>query len=1276
MPHRCTPTLATPLALLACLAVAGLGCESGSGDSGPIKLPSKDTTLKDVVVEVVAETTTVEDVAALEPMAEINGIAELGELTTIFCASTMTVVVGAEEIEGLELRLVINDLWLIDVEPQDQGGDIYWFVFDGAVLQPTLDDPATPDVDESHDGLASGDGVWINVAGFPADADLGAVPVADYPTYYLPGADGEPKPWPASKSAKYDNLPPELDLHTPNPLYEPTTVTGEASFSGVARDDLRVGKVEIVYTPEGGAAETVASIAAAPTDEKTQQFEEDVDFRMVQTSWGQIVIRAYDTCGLTAEVALSETKVISWPFLRLPKTYVPGTSKTQVNASLIVDWPFPPADAPDEVPQPDGYPDVLLCTTTGLLVARNQGVDADPIGGQFRVDDIETLTPESCTDLIDLDVDQDGDLDIAVVRSVSGDPFLVLYRYLGTQGIKAVEQHPLPIASSTDIVDIIATDFTNDALQRDDIIIATSSQTESILLFKRQGEDEPQEFDDCHCVAPEDAGVDAADASADGADAGPELVCEVDAGGDCPPPCEWSCPTLFAPAVKAGGIEGIAQIDAHDVTGIDTEEPDGYPDLVVGIANKNEVSVFTNRFQKTGLLDTAFTAATISHVFPNIPKLNNSARHFCIANFIEDPDAPYDHVDMVVGTEDSGTWRVLRGIGGGQFKNGAWPPGDDTWDVYNMSGTTNGNVAAVVCDDFDQDGHEDFAILSGQFLMQVHLGNGRGRFNQLEDSDLLNPVNEGIGFVAGSGALGMDAADLDGDGYPDLVMQFRQTGLVVYRNTTAELGFFDLDAPRALVTPLGKRGTDTNGLLEAFTIADTTGDGKMEIVALSGSKTFGTAEWLKLYHPIGARYRGWFSDDGKLSGAPTVYVWRAGTYGPVVPSYPAAYDRMPRQLYPEQVAHGAVTPSEVRVFDLRSVEGPAKDGLPDLVIGGKPGATPSSHLALYVNSAPAGDFWDVDRLEAPKESMYRPHSGRQIVSGAAFDYEFVNPNGDPIPSIALGWDTFGDITCETKPPMIWLCPWNEGKTSPDGETAEPFWDCTCPPGYIGRELGGSTVATAKLAASGPTAGEPTSDPDVEGHVFFLNQGNASVSVAEWGPGGADPAYPFKPTFEYNVGKKVFDLELRDLDNNGIVDLAVTVDKNVLVAFGLDQGEDPGQAIKFEAPLPVDRDPEMVHAGNPSGIVTSDVNNDGLVDIVFTEVGKNRVTIYLGIGPARDGSQTREFHGPIYVPTCAQPAKVMLHDFDGDGCETVVVLCKTSGAVALIENDTCAIMAQP
>lgn len=239
-----------------------------------------------------------------------------------------------------------------------------------------------------------------------------------------------------------------------------------------------------------------------------------------------------------------------------------------------------------------------------------------------------------------------------------------------------------------------------------------------------------------------------------------------------------------------------------------------------------------------------------------------------------------------------------------------------------------------------------------------------------------------------------------------------------------------------------------------------------------------------------------------------------------------------------------------------------------------------------------------------------------------------------------------------------------------------FWDCWAPTGdnafvacdeAVTMKVGGGVTSMAVLDASGDLPGLEVTDPDAFGDVIVMNSSTGSMSYAEYN--GLDPAFPFETPLDKAIGVSPQAMAIGDIDGDGLSDMAAIVSKNVVLAFGQDS------FVPWEAPLPVDRDPSVLQTGGVSDIALTDINNDGLIDVLFTENGTAKLTAYLAIGVDENDSFTREFHGPVHFDMCSGPTELRIHDFDGDGCEDVVVLCKGASAVAILSNQTCKVQAE-
>jgi hypothetical protein len=1206
------------------LAAAGVLAACGGGDpktAPPIVIPKPDTSKPkpDVVVP---------DVDAGPPpevTVKLLGVVGLDEFPGLFCGANMSILVGAENIGDRELRLFVpskaGDVSgpVLGVAPTLESGstDRYIFSIDGSKL--ALPGDGVPV--EGGANLVDGKKFLLGVGVFKFTENSDGTTSVEYPTDETMRDEVE---------FTFDNTAPTLKITSPALDKSTPTMSGLQPVVGSVTDNQQVGRVEFYFN-----GELLTELEHAEDEKKSQIIDAPIDLRDELTAAADFEVRAYDACGLTATI-VAKAKVIAHPFLRqFDRNSLP--TKTSIADSTIVDW------------NGDTYPDVVLATTNGIVLALNDGKDAP---GKFS--DMRFVTTRTTQQVAVSDIDADGDLDIVAIQSVPGlGNALALHRQLPSGSLLLSESHALPIAGSTQVRDLLLADFTNDPpdVSREDIVVVTASQAESIVLFKRQRADQPQFSDQCELK--EVTAGDAAGDSAVAADASPE----------------YECKELFSAPTKAGGIEEIISVQAIDVTG-DQGEPDGYLDLVVASENHNQVAVFTNRFFETNLLDTAFSQSTVSFVWPVTSSNAQDVRYFCLGNFIEEPAPGPDRLDLVAGTEQSGTWRVMRNVGDGKFQNSKGA--GDPFELWNMTGTSNAGVRGIVCDDFDLDGHDDFALLSQSAqLLEVHLGNGAGRFNQVGDPDALldqlqNPVNEGIGFVTGGQAQNLRVADFDQDGLPDIMMDFRDAGLGVFRNRTDTVQGFDLEATRALVTPLGKHSGDTGGQIQAFTVADITGDGKAEVIAATVARTYAGGDWLRDYHPLGQAYRNFLL---KSATSPTLFFWTQGRYGEDDPSWPAAFDRFPPLVYPNLPKFaGPVTANRIVVLDLVSPGGEMKpDGKLDLMLAGSSGGSPQSVVSLYANTSSAKGFWDPATIQITAGALFSPINGGMTLQTAIQAFEMVPPISGVIPTLVVATNAGFSTKCDAPvPPMVRTCPWNPAKLcQPTQEEICPFWECwepnVCPQDAVGKEFGGQAVAMRKIATEGPKSGLPDSNPMVKGNLMVLSNFSDSMTTYAWDK--PDPVFPFSAPTTSSVGDSPKTFDVKDINNDGLLDFASSVAGNVMLAFGR-TGLNP-----FESPLAIE--PGVEQKGSPDGVVLSDVNADGFLDVVFVEAGRSQIAIYLAAGTDPNQEYLRQFHGPLHVPVCRTPNKILAHDFNGDGCETLLVQCSSVGAIATITNDTCA-----
>ena len=79
--------------------------------------------------------------------------------------------------------------------------------------------------------------------------------------------------------------------------------------------------------------------------------------------------------------------------------------------------------------------------------------------------------------------------------------------------------------------------------------------------------------------------------------------------------------------------------------------------------------------------------------------------------------------------------------------------------------------------------------------------------------------------------------------------------------------------------------------------------------------------------------------------------------------------------------------------------------------------------------------------------------------------------------------------------------------------------------------------------------------------------------------------------------------------------------------------------------------------NPTSVTTGDFNQDGLTDLITTNIGNNSLSVLLGNG---DGT----FKDQVEIPAAKEPRALTLNDFNGDGRADIAVACSGSDQVAI------------
>lgn len=245
-----------------------------------------------------------------------------------------------------------------------------------------------------------------------------------------------------------------------------------------------------------------------------------------------------------------------------------------------------------------------------------------------------------------------------------------------------------------------------------------------------------------------------------------------------------------APAVYHTSTVGPYETVAADFNG------DGYPDLAsanFGASNGAPfgiaVSVHINKGNGT-FKDYVDYSAT--------DREDDKLRAITAADFNKD-----GKIDLAVAAQKTGL-QIMLGKGDGTFAAHV---------LYSAGAAVHGIVAA----DFNKDGKLDVALANNSpknGAVNVLFGKGDGSFEAT------------TAFAAGASTFGLDTADLNGDGYPDIVTanQADSTTSVLLNLGSKQPGSF---APQVVYAASGKA--------VAVTAGDLNGDGKADVLTAANS---------------------------------------------------------------------------------------------------------------------------------------------------------------------------------------------------------------------------------------------------------------------------------------------------------------------------------------------------------------------------------------------------------------------------------------------------------
>jgi len=170
---------------------------------------------------------------------------------------------------------------------------------------------------------------------------------------------------------------------------------------------------------------------------------------------------------------------------------------------------------------------------------------------------------------------------------------------------------------------------------------------------------------------------------------------------------------------------------------------------------------------------------------------------------------------------------------------------------------------------------------------------------------------------------------------------------------------------------------------------------------------------------------------------------------------------------------------------------------------------------------------------------------------------------------------------------------------------------------------------------------------------YLTPSGALAAEAANPKGGAPPGFLPHQEFSTGAGRAPSAVVLRDLNSDGIPDLAVSVETSatfdsVDVAFGVGDGT--------FAPFA-----SYGIGSNPTDLVVGDMNRDGHPDLITTNLDSDDISVLLNNG---DGT----FAPEVFFATGTGPIHCRVADVDSDGFLDIVSVNRDSDTVTIFTNN--------
>ncbi|MFC5490815.1 beta strand repeat-containing protein [Dokdonella soli] len=457
-------------------------------------------------------------------------------------------------------------------------------------------------------------------------------------------------------------------------------------------------------------------------------------------------------------------------------------------------------------------------------------------------------------------------------------------------------------------------------------------------------------------------------------------------------------------------------------------------------------------------------------------------------------------------------------------------------------------------------------------------------------------------FAAGTKPDSVTAADINGDGKPDLIVaNYGDNTVSVLLNTTA---------PGAATSSFAAQQTFATGSNPySVTAADVNGDGKPDLIVANLNDN--TVSVLLNTTAPGAATPTFATQQTFATGSIPVAVTAADVNGDGKPDLIVANRNANTvSVLLNTTAPGAATPSFAPQqtfatgWNPRSVI-PADvngDGKPDLIVANQSDNTVSVLLNMTAPGAATPSF-------APRQT-FGTGTGPDSVTAAD-----VNGNGKPDLIVANRGDNTVSVLLNTTAP---------GAITPSFAAQQTFATGTTPYSVTAVDVNGD------------------GKPDL---IVANGSNTVSVLLNTAAPGAATPSFAAQQTFA--TGSLPFSVTIADVNGDGTPDLIVAnyfLDNTVSVLLN---------TTALGAATPSFATQQAFGAGSsPYSVTAADLNGDGQPDLIVANANDNTVSVLLNT--TAPGAATPSFAAQQTFATGTSPRSVTVADVNGDGKPDLIV----------------------